>query len=1209
MVVLAAIVVLGVVLALTWNKGWGILIGIATLLVVAASVVLFVGVRARAPVAAPAVPARPVAVVAGPANFKVIPVKTDAPATRVLRGRVLLGAAGETPFAGAAVQAALAEAGPSGFQAPAAAAAAGPDGKFALERVPEAAVRVRAVAEGHAAAAVEAPAGSKDDLVIRLLPAAHVSGRVLDRETRVGIPGARVSWGQSAAAITGPDGAYRLDLVPRDGADLAVRAKGYARKTHWVDLPAGGRDGVDILLRPGSSISGTVYAPDGKPCPGAILEVETLFEAPMAGEVPVPLDVDGAASKVDGTYEIDGLPAGRKLRVSARTEACLSDPVAAGPLEPAVGQEGVDIRLQPAATVVATVLDGRGSPVAGASVSVRPPTGEAGGAAASFMNVSVRSGRAEAKTDEKGVARVRPVSPGPHRVRAEKQDYRDAEVPLLAGSGVDTPATLVLDAGQSIAGRVIDGDGAALPAATVTVTRFGAGANVWEQRTTAEDGTFRVGGIDGKGFTLRAEKTGYVATSLNNQETGKDPVTVALQRGGAVFGVVTDADGAPVGKFRVLSRRAGDKPANPMDWQRFAEVQGGREFEDPAGKYRIDGLEPGTWTLEARAEGMAPGRAEGLAVVAAKEIGADIALGTGIALSGVVVRRSDGTPVEGARVKLPADGPFGEFDMGEFDLGGLEEEIGDRAQGAVNTFNGFAKAVTATGPDGRFTLKGLEAGTVRLMVSARGLSPASIRGVAVPPSEELRVELAEEAALEGTVTDAGGAPKEGAMIMVQKIPVLMRYARTDAQGRYRVGGLGAGAYLFYCMDGAGGAGFNLKSDPVTLEEGKTARKDYRMGEGTKVAGKVTRGGKPVPQVAVMLFPAARSGGGMGMLTGGGGGGFAMGSTKEDGTYEITGVNAGRYNATVQSGFGASPGGGETFDVPKGATEVRHDIVLPDTGIRGVVVDEEGKAVPGAAVMALDPAKTTGRITDVGSAMESVGGQAFTDDTGAFALGGMRAGTWSLRVQAQGFGTEVVEGVVTAEGAGAEVKVTLRRGNEVTVRVLAADGTPVRGANVFLADAEGRELTNLRQFDTVKTGEDGRAVVRVPSGTIQFEAAAPGYGPGETKASVPATEEVVVRLPKGASLKVLVTGAGGAPVAGAGVELLDATGVPFGQRFSMESFADLMGNNGTGADGRLARKDLPAGIWRVRAAHTDGRSGEEKVTLVEGETVEVTIALR
>jgi hypothetical protein len=53
----------------------------------------------------------------------------------------------------------------------------------------------------------------------------------------------------------------------------------------------------------------------------------------------------------------------------------------------------------------------------------------------------------------------------------------------------------------------------------------------------------------------------------------------------------------------------------------------------------------------------------------------------------------------------------------------------------------------------------------------------------------------------------------------------------------------------------------------------------------------------------------------------------------------------------------------------------------------------------------------------------------------------------------------------------------------------------------------------------------------------------------------------------------------------------------------------MGGSSTGADGAWTRKDLPAGTWRVRAVLPDGRTGEEKVVLSEGETSSVRITLR
>jgi protocatechuate 3,4-dioxygenase beta subunit len=403
--------------------------------------------------------------------------------------------------------------------------------------------------------------------------------------------------------------------------------------------------------------------------------------------------------------------------------------------------------------------------------------------------------------------------------------------------------------------------------------------------------------------------------------------------------------------------------------------------------------------------------------------------------------------------------------------------------------------------------------------------------------------------------------------------------------------------------GFGGAGLNLKSEPVVLEEGKTLRKDYRIGEGIRVVGKVTRAGEPVPNVMVMLLPAS-SGGPMGMM--GGGGGFAMGSTKEDGTFTITGVNPGRYTLSVQTGFGGAPGGGDPLEVPRGSTEIRRDVELPATGIRGIVVDESGAPVSGASVTAVAEGRDLTRLSDIGSAMEAMGGQSFTDDEGRFSMGEVKQGIYRLQVQADGFPTVTVEDVSPME-SGPEIRIVLPKGDEVTVRVVGPDGAPVRGAALFLTDAEGRELSNLRQFDAVRTGEDGRGTIRAPAGLLRFEAQAAGFAPGEVTATVPGGE-VLIRLVRGAVLKVTVINAGGGPLAGAGVELLDAEGNTYMQRFSLDNIGELLGGTTTGNDGSWTRRNLPAGTWRVRATMADGKSAEETVVLTAGDRREVTLRL-
>jgi hypothetical protein len=1178
------------------SRAMPIAIGLALLAVLGAAGFFFLSYRA--PTRAPVVAVTPTATATAPVSADSIPTETGAP-VRAVRGRVLRGAEGEVPVPGAAVEVFPATGGSCvAFLPPLAAVATEPDGTFSFEGVPVTGLRLRAAAPGCASAVVLAKS-EDSEVVVRLLPGTFLAGRVFDADTKAALPGARVSVGDAAGAVCGPEGAFRIEGAPRGRVLVAASAPGYARRSDGLDLPEWGRTGHDILLRAGGSVAGVVLGVDGKPAPGAVVRPLAVLKVPVAGEVVAPVDAEAAISGADGVFLVEGLPAKTALRLVASTSDALSEPVDVAALAKGEARTGVEIRLAPGAAFAVEVRDGAGAPIAGVSVTAADP--DEGGGRFGMLNVRVPTATAPGVTGADGRALVRPVVPGPKTVRARKDDWRNASAPAVAVAGQEIPVSLVLEPGASVSGRVQDPDGAPIAGAEVSAMSFAAGDASSETRTTAEDGTFRIGGLPGRASTVRAGKRGYVSTSANNVQPGTTDVVLTLAPGGTIVGTVTEPDGKPSPRFRAMAKPEGRPGANPMDWQRFASESAGTEFHD--GRFRIEGVEPGSWTVEARADRFAPGRAAGVAVEARKETEVAIVLSSGVAVEGVVVRKSDGSPVAGARVRVPAEGIFGEFDM-DLDLGALEDVASEELEQSRSFFGAFGKGEARSGADGRFRIEGLEPGALRLMVSAKGFAPQTARGLKAPSDGDVRIELGEEAAIEGVVTDMRGAPKAGVTVMIQRIPVFMRFGSTDEEGRYRVGGLGGGTYLFYVMEP--GAALNLNSESVLLKEGETTRKDHRIGDGTRVFGRVTRGGAPVSGVAVMLVPTSRSGGPMGMLTGGGGGGFSMGSTKDDGTYEINGVSPGRYAASVQTTMGGNAGGGETVDVPRNATEVKHDIALPEAAIRGIVVDAQGAPVVGAAITALDPSVDPGRITDLGSAMQGMGGQTFSDDAGRFRMADMKPGTYRLRVQAEGRGTEIVENVSSSSGA--EVRVVMGTGVEFKVRVVTADGAAVRGANVFLEDAEGRELTNLSGFDAVRTGEDGRAVVRAPPGPVTVEAAARGWAPGSARATVPTPEDVVVTLRPGATIRAKVVTGGGAPVPGAGIEVLDSSGSPLGHRFSMEGISDLLTGSTTSAEGTWVRADLPAGSWKVRVATQDGRTAEQSVGLAEGETAEITLRL-
>lgn len=1116
-----------------------------------------------------------------------------------------------TPVAGAEVE--VYEGLPLPGASPLAHGVTAEDGTVTLKDVPRRRLLVRARKAGHAAAAGWSAGKSMKEIALALLPAGMVEGKVLSAVNGDPLPGAVVTAGDAVSVACATDGSFRLEEVGIGGTSVKATAPGHASQTVNVTIAAAGAvETHEFRLQLAAVLAGVVYGPDGNPVKGAQVSLQGMREVPIAGLIPQ--DILSAVSGEAGAFRFEAAPVARKLRLSALTTTALSETIDLEPLTAGETRDGLEIRLVAGAFIDVTAQEPEGKPIKGVNVTATPETDkpEAVGMMRRLMARTVGSGGS--RTDDDGKARLGPLAAGSYVVTAKERDRLPAEAKIELADGAAMPLKLVLEAGVAIRGLVIDDLGQPLAGAEVTAQRFsmGPGGFVRETRKSGEDGTFLVGGLEAKPLNLSVAKEGYVRTSLSGVKPGDDPVTVTLQRGGAIVGVAVDEAGEPVTRFEVLTERTDEKTAaNPMDPESFRAVMGmGDSVEDGAGQFRVAGLAPGVYKVTLKSDVLAPGRLEDVRVVAAEETAVRIVLPEGLSIEGTVVSAADGTPIRGAKVAVQRGGVFGQFDM-DFEFPEEDEANADVSEGmraGVAAMFGGDGTVT-TDDSGRFTLKGLEEGTINVKAGARDFAPALVKSVKVPAQGALRVELKAGGIVTGKVTNADGTPAKGMMVMLQKLPAIMKMSTTGEDGTYRVSGLAGGSYLFYVMENPaammGGGGFNLRSESVRVEEGKTVVKDHVMGSGIKVTGKVTRGSEPVSGAMIMLMPGSGNAGPMGMPTGPGAG-FAMGSTKEDGTYEITGVKPGRYSVMIQSGMIGGGGGGESVVVPEGATVVRKDIALPVDSLQGQVVDENGEPVSGAQVMAVKPGTNMSSASDLGSIMENMGGQTFSDDDGRFALENIKAGVYSLRVSATGHGTAVVEPVTAGPGGG-DVRVVLSRGQAVKIKVVDPDGKPVSGAGIYMKDVTGRDLSTIDAFDAVRTGADGTATVQAPPGDIVFEAVVRGFAPGSSGATVPASSEVTIRLVRGGKVRVRVLDAGGSPLAGAGVAFLDAGGEPVQMRLAMENMAELLGGAGTDDGGIVERGDLPPGSYRVRAAAGD-RSAEEAVRVVAGETVEVTVRI-
>lgn len=154
-----------------------------------------------------------------------------------------------------------------------------------------------------------------DPVEIELSPGAEVEVRVMDQGGSP-VPDAWLWWSslqelsRQRTAQTDEEGKVTLTLATPAAIDLRVTKWGYAEWQSSVSVPSGvARSGVDVTLWPGSTLSGLVHDPEGRPVQGAAVRV--LGSSLQSGGT--------GMSSSSGEYELSMLPQGvMNLQVSHR---------------------------------------------------------------------------------------------------------------------------------------------------------------------------------------------------------------------------------------------------------------------------------------------------------------------------------------------------------------------------------------------------------------------------------------------------------------------------------------------------------------------------------------------------------------------------------------------------------------------------------------------------------------------------------------------------------------------------------------------------------------------------------------------------------------------------------------------------------------------------------------------------------------------------
>ncbi len=332
----------------------------------------------------------------------------------------------------------------------------------------------------------------------------------------------------------------------------------------------------------------------------------------------------------------------------------------------------VTISLEPAVDYVATVLDGKGEPVATARVEVI--TDLPGDLVEPFR---------VAPTNEKGETIIH--APDWAIIAATKPGYGTDRQRLDFAAQVSHRLTFHLKASpatkdgqqEHIAGTVVDPEGAAVSGALVRATPSGPSTNLLAREVSSlsdPSGRFDMSPLDTGTYTLIAEAAPWAPAVREGIQAGVLNVTLTLANGAVLSGNVhRKHDGSPIAAFAVVVRgRQGSRPLS-------------RSFLDASGHFEMAGLTPGPERIMVAAQGCTPAQMD-IVVTNEGPNEIDVELEAGSRIAGRVTDAVTKKPIADAQVS--AEGGVGDADTvvpivahtstdsaGNFELVGLAEGV------------------------------------------------------------------------------------------------------------------------------------------------------------------------------------------------------------------------------------------------------------------------------------------------------------------------------------------------------------------------------------------------------------------------------------------------------------------------------------------------------------------------------------------------------
>ncbi len=680
-----------------------------------------------------------------------------------------------------------------------------------------------------------APEAPVPEVTLRMEVGGSLSGRVIDGDGKPLVGWTVWYWPMEAKGgffgntqvTTDGDGAFTIRGLPAGKGQLQANGGTGGAAPTILDPPLGEgekRTGVEIRIEKGVEVSGILVDADGKTLAGQSLSASGVGS--RGGSA-------WAATRSDGTFALAGVPAGLvQISVSESTDegygrnVSLGEPVTA----PCSGLRLV-YTAKKKTTVTGRVTDAEGRPVPLCVVEVGTRSNVNYGAATNPNEVV----NGEFARSVEGTPPFSLTVSAPRDAHGQPLNLK-SEMTTVADPS--KPVVVVLQAGTSLAGRVLGPDAQGVGGVTIRSGTLSA--------LTDDEGRFRLLGLglDRMELTIQPppkfEPPGPVSA-----RPGDDEVVVRLTLGASIAGRLEGPDGRAITSAGVNA-----------EWK----TPGGRTGisygnADPQGRFEVQGLP----TDAVATLTVSPWSADGTAALRPKRVpgvraGTDdvvVRLEPGVAIEGRVVH-ADGTPAPFSWVQSRADpavegspsgGSMNQQADGTFRITGLAPgsylltpmgrsgrplcapvrvnapardvrivvvppvRLTGRIEGALAGVDYWAFAWPAAeriDAPGSASGRAAADGTFALEVAADteymvGIMYAqddryALGGPVRAGGADVVLRLQPGASIEGILEDASGAPKGAAYVMARS-DRWRANAKTDAAGAFRLRGLPPGRYM------------------------------------------------------------------------------------------------------------------------------------------------------------------------------------------------------------------------------------------------------------------------------------------------------------------------------------------------------------------------------------------------------------------------------